>query len=96
LLDFDVERIDESVPSLLAGLKIAFATSIVGITGSIGFRLVRTIAPSSPQTAETTPEDIQTVLEQIRDDGRKGSDAASASKCSSSKTPSRQMVTAAC
>jgi chromosome segregation ATPase len=76
LLDFDVERIDESVPSLLAGLKIAFATSIVGITGSIGFRLVRTIAPSSPQTAETTPEDIQSVLEQIRDDGRRGSDAA--------------------
>ncbi len=76
LLDFDVERIDESVPSLLAGLKIAFTTSIVGIAASIGFRLVRTIAPTSSSSTETSPEDIHAVLKEIRDDSRRTADAS--------------------
>ncbi len=76
LLDFDVQSIDESVPSLLAGLKIAFSTSIVGIAASILFRLVRTVAPSKAETADATPEDIFSVLQEIRDDGRKSADAS--------------------
>lgn len=76
LLDFDVERIDESVPSLLAGLKIAFSTSIVGIAASISFRLVRTFSPSTAQGSETTPEEIHSVLRDIRDDSRKNADAS--------------------
>ena len=70
LLDFNVESIDQSVPSLLAGLKIAFTTSIVGIATSILFRLLKTVTPSPVQSAETSPEDIYTVLREIRDDGR--------------------------
>ena len=76
LLDFDVERIDASVPSLLAGLKIAFTTSIVGIATSIGFRMVRTVAPASAEATETSPEDIFAVLQEIRDDSRKNADAS--------------------
>lgn len=76
LLDFDVERIDASVPSLLAGLKIAFTTSIVGIAASISFRLVRTVAPTSTETSETSPADIFAVLKEIRDDSRNNADAS--------------------
>ena len=35
LWEFDPNNITESVPMLLAGMKIAFATSIVGMSGSI-------------------------------------------------------------
>lgn len=76
LLDFNVARIDESVPTLLEGLKIAFTTSIVGITASIIFRVARTVAPSSAMSAETSPEDIYAVLREIRDDGRESADAS--------------------
>jgi gas vesicle protein len=44
LLDFDVSNIDASVPLLLAGLKIAFATSIAGMSAAIFFRLIEHIA----------------------------------------------------
>lgn len=77
LLDFDVTRVDASVPQLLAGLKIAFTTSIVGITGAILFRLVRTVVPSQAMTEGVTPEDIHSALLEIRDDGRVSSTRAS-------------------
>ncbi len=70
LLNFDVTRIDDSVPELLAGLKIAFTTSIVGIAAAISFRLVRTIAPSGASSEGVTPENIHAALLEIRDDGR--------------------------
>ncbi len=70
LLDFDVNRVDDSVPALLAGLKIAFTTSIVGIAAAITFRFVRTIAPSTPASEGVTPEDIHAALLEIRNDGR--------------------------
>ena len=76
LLDFNVERIDESVPSLLTGLKVAFTTSIVGIASSILFRLVRTIAPAPAEAGEATPEEIFSVLREIRDDGRQNAAAS--------------------
>lgn len=77
LLDFDVEDVSSSVPKLLVGLKIAFTTSIVGIAGSILFRLIRTISPEAVSSSEISPQDIYSVLKEIRDDGRQ---AASASK----------------
>ena len=71
-----MERIDESVPSLLAGLKIEFTTSIVGIAASIVFRLAKTISPSSTQSTETTPEDIHSVLAEIRDGAQTSANAS--------------------
>ena len=70
LLDFDVNRVDESVPALLAGLKIAFTTSIVGIAAAITFRFIRTIAPSAQASEGVTPEDIHAALLEIRNDSR--------------------------
>lgn len=70
LLDFDVTKIDDSVPELLAGLKIAFTTSIVGIAAAISFRLVRALVPSGVSTEGVSPEDIHAALLEIRDDGR--------------------------
>ena len=40
LLDFDSSRIEQSIPLLLDGLKLAFTTSIVGILLSAALRLV--------------------------------------------------------
>ncbi|MEQ8247669.1 MAG: hypothetical protein RID42_08295 [Alphaproteobacteria bacterium] len=73
LLDFDVARIDDSVPQLLAGLKTAFTTSIVGIFGAILFRLIRTIIPNVDSSEGVTPGDIHAALVDIRDDGRASS-----------------------
>jgi F0F1-type ATP synthase membrane subunit b/b' len=70
LLDFDVSRVDASVPQLLAGLKIAFTTSIIGITAAIVFRLLRALAPSDTAAEGLGPEDIYRVLIELRDDGR--------------------------
>lgn len=77
LLDFDVTRVDDSVPKLLAGLKIAFATSIVGISAAICFRLLRALLPSGPISEEVSPSDIHSVLLEIRNDGRTFSERSS-------------------
>lgn len=73
LLDFDVNNIDTSVPSLLEGLKIAFTTSIVGISSSIIFRLLRAAFPASEGNNEITGAQLYEVLRSIRDDGRNAS-----------------------
>jgi len=67
LLDFDVRQVDNSVPELLAGLKIAFTTSIVGIAAAIAFRLLQAVTTSAATSQKITPESIHKVLEEIRD-----------------------------
>jgi len=68
LLDFNVSQIDASVPKLLEGLKIAFATSIVGMGAAIGFRLLSAVLPTPTDTStEATPEDILGSLRSIND-----------------------------
>ena len=68
LLDFDVSNIDESVPQLLAGLKVAFLTSIVGLAASIALKAVQTVAPESEtEETEVTPEVIHAALKSIRE-----------------------------
>ncbi len=68
LLDFDVSNIDESVPQLLAGLKVAFLTSILGLTTSIALKIVQTVTPESEtEEVEVTPEAIHTALKAIRE-----------------------------
>ena len=44
LYDFDPEHIDASLPTLLTGLKTAFYTSIAGMTATIAFRLIVSVA----------------------------------------------------
>lgn len=67
LLDFDVAKIDESVPALLEGLKVAFVTSIVGMSSSFVFRLFQGFVPERDQeSTEVTPEVINANLIGIR------------------------------
>ena len=61
LQDFDINKIDESVPELLEGLKVAFASSILGVAAAISFRFAKPILQNENvhQTADT---DIVTQL----------------------------------
>lgn len=70
LLDFKVDRIDESVPALLEGLKVAFTTSIVGLGAAVFFRIIRLFQPSGDAEIVITPEDIHATLVEIRDESR--------------------------
>ncbi len=66
LLQFDVAEIDASVPELLAGLKIAFSTSIVGLGAAVLLRAIRSFVPTRSEGAtETTPEAIHQTLREI-------------------------------
>jgi len=67
LLDFNVSNIDQSVGDLLEGLKIAFATSIVGPGGAILFKLLVAIIPGRQQANDIGADDIHNVLAEIRD-----------------------------
>jgi ABC-type transporter Mla subunit MlaD len=70
LLDFDVNRIDASVPGLLAGLKIAFGTSIVGMTAAIILRIVMALVPVGSASGGAGPEEVLSALREMRDDAR--------------------------
>ena len=69
LLDFDVENLENSVPQLLDGLKIAFATSVVGILFSILLRLFQTVKspPIRREKLEVTPVQIHEILKSIEE-----------------------------
>lgn len=64
LLDFDVESLENSVPQLLDGLKIAFTTSVVGILFSILLRLFQALkpVPENRNKLEITPTEIYETL----------------------------------
>jgi hypothetical protein len=49
LLGFDVNNIDQSISTLLAGLKTAFITSLAGMSASIGFKLLISTGLFSPK-----------------------------------------------
>jgi chromosome segregation ATPase len=70
LMDFNVNRIDQSVPVLLAGLKVAFVTSILGMVASITFKLLQGLISRGTETGEVGAEEIHSVLQEIRDDGK--------------------------
>ena len=68
LLEFDVAKIDASVPHLLAGLKIAFSTSIVGMAGAVLLRVVEPLVPApAGAVGAASPEAIHQTLRQIDD-----------------------------
>jgi len=63
LLDFDQSNIESSIPPLLAGLKTAFITSLLGIFSSLIFKTLSTFSFLKPELEEgvieyATPEDI--------------------------------------
>ena len=51
LIKFDTNNIDQSIPYLLEGLKTAFLTSIIGMIGTICFKIF-TLPKSDPDVAE--------------------------------------------
>jgi gas vesicle protein len=67
LLDFDVNRIDKSVPTLLSGLKVAFATSILGMFFAIIFKLFQSLSPKKEQSSNIGADEIHKVLIEMRD-----------------------------
>jgi DNA anti-recombination protein RmuC len=67
LLEFNVDKIDKSVPILLSGLKIAFITSILGMLGAIALKIIQSFFPRKGDTGEIGAEHILSVLEEIRD-----------------------------
>ena len=70
LLEFDVYEIDQSVPKLLTGLKIAFLTSILGITAALILRAIFAVKPQSAPGENVTPEDIHQLLSDTLDINR--------------------------
>ena len=65
LLDFDVENIDESVPALLSGLKLAFFTSILGMFLAVVWRTIVTFWP--PIVSTNDEAQLFKLLEESRD-----------------------------
>jgi len=71
LLDFDPQRLDESIGGLLEGLKTAFVSSIAGILASVMFKFVEPLlmrkSSGAAEPAGVGPEDIFTVLTEQKD-----------------------------
>lgn len=57
LLGFDVRDVEASVPRLIDGMKTAFATSVVGVTVSVGTRLWDLLRPREGITSAPRSED---------------------------------------
>jgi uncharacterized phage infection (PIP) family protein YhgE len=70
LMDFDPENIDESVPPLLLGLKIAFVTSIVGMALGVIVRVLLFFQPRRDAGEEVSEGQFLSVFAEIRDAGQ--------------------------
>jgi len=58
LVNFDAQNIDESIGLLLEGLKTAFITSLVGMGGSITFKILTSIPFFQHKQAISTSKDV--------------------------------------
>lgn len=58
LLDFDIRAINKSVPELLEGLKVAFGSSILGLTGAVLFRILKPILARVSVSEDASAQDI--------------------------------------
>ena len=66
LIEFNVTKINESILSLIDGLKLAFITSIVGIGSAILLRILKQIVPrKQDEQEEVTAEDIHFQLTEL-------------------------------
>lgn len=63
LLNFDVENIDGSIEALLAGMKTAFLTSLVGMFFGLVYKVLATMGWISPRAKEAIDEDAIGVAE---------------------------------
>ena len=80
LAQFDVNAIDKSVPALLDGMKLAFATSISGIGSSLFFKgTAAFFERAGTNNSQVTPSDILNSLNSISE---KTSQAAEDNKTS--------------
>lgn len=74
LMNFDTNNIDQSIPTLLAGLKTAFITSIVGMMAAILFNMLdawffadKREAKIAESLADITPHHIHSALTEQTD-----------------------------
>lgn len=67
LMDFNPENIDESVPPLLVGLKIAFVTSIIGMALGVTVHILLFFRPRHDTDEEVTEGQFLSALVEIRD-----------------------------
>ena len=68
LVDFNVNRVDESIPELLSGLKVAFGTSIVGLFLSLTFRAVILYKPKKIKSNdEADVKDLLLKMTEVKD-----------------------------
>lgn len=70
LLGFDTNAIDQSVPPLLAGMKTAFLSSVLGIASSMLFGVITTITPRKVETEEIIEASPEAILEAIKEQTR--------------------------
>jgi hypothetical protein len=78
LLDFDPNDLDKSIPSLLAGLKTAFITSLVGMFFSILFKFLGTVGLfiKSEQDVDVGEVGANDILHAIVDQGKLARESA--------------------
>ena len=71
LLDFDIRTINKSVPALIEGLKVAFGTSILGLSSALVFKVARPLIANRASSDEVTGQDLinalQDVSQQVKD-----------------------------
>ncbi len=65
LQDFNIDKIDESVPELLEGLKVAFASSILGVAAALSFRFLKPILQSETVQKASDTDVVTDLLERI-------------------------------
>lgn len=73
LLDFDVAKIDESIPRLLGGLTVAFSTSIVGMGSALLFRILDALIPGRSNGVTATADDLHDLLKAMQKDNQTNS-----------------------
>ena len=70
LIGFDISHIDDSIDELLEGLKTAFITSLVGMGGSIAFKILNATPLLLPRERVATGKDVgPALLDAMRSQG---------------------------
>ena len=68
MIGFNVNKVDESIPDLLSGLKVAFGTSIVGLFLSLLFRAIILYKPKQIKSSEEADvKDLLAKMTEVKD-----------------------------
>ncbi len=65
LIDFDTHKVQEALPRLLEGLRLAFTTSIVGISLGLGTNFLQALLRRRGQQSEGPDDDLLQALHHI-------------------------------